>query len=113
MQNITLLDSQTDERFPIVAGDYLLNQIAITLQKFVCFLSFCFCQYEWPVWIHSFPNFLKNTCFVGLSGGGTPKPIYEWLGKQTSVDWSKVTFFIVDERYIDASDSRSNTVCYI
>lgn len=48
-----------------------------------------------------------GAAIVGLSGGSTPKPIYEELGKQ-DVDWSKVTVFLVDDRYTDANDSDSN-----
>jgi len=48
-----------------------------------------------------------NSCIIGLSGGSTPKKIYEELGKQ-DIDWSKAFVFLVDERYIEASNSDSN-----
>lgn len=44
---------------------------------------------------------------LGLSGGSTPRPIYEELGKQ-DIDWSKVSIFLVDDRYIDPSHDDSN-----
>lgn len=44
---------------------------------------------------------------LGLSGGSTPKPMYEELGKQ-KIDWSKVTVFLVDDRYIDPMHEDSN-----
>lgn len=44
---------------------------------------------------------------VGLSGGSTPKPVYEALGKE-KIDWSKVTVFLVDDRYVPATDKHSN-----
>tara|TARA_Y100000310_G_C20505600_1_gene726254 strand:- start:48 stop:743 length:696 start_codon:yes stop_codon:yes gene_type:complete len=44
---------------------------------------------------------------IGLSGGSTPKPIYEELGKQP-IDWDKVTVFLVDDRYVEADDDDSN-----
>lgn len=46
-------------------------------------------------------------CILGLAGGNTPKPIYTALGK-ADVDWSNVSIFLTDERYIDAEDADSN-----
>ncbi|KAJ4462837.1 putative glucose-6-phosphate dehydrogenase-6-phosphogluconolactonase [Paratrimastix pyriformis] len=38
-------------------------------------------------------------CILGLSGGSTPRKVYETLGASApSFDWSKVTVFLVDER---------------
>jgi len=48
-----------------------------------------------------------GSCILGLSGGSTPRPIYDALGKQP-LDWSKVSVFLIDERYIDASSADSN-----
>ena len=55
----------------------------------------------------------RGRTILGLSGGSTPKPIYEVLGKsaETSsspIDWSKVWIFLVDDRYIRADDPNSN-----
>jgi 6-phosphogluconolactonase len=42
---------------------------------------------------------------IGLSGGSTPKPLYERLGTQKLPD---VTWVIVDERYVPFDDPQSN-----
>ena len=39
---------------------------------------------------------------IALSGGSTPKPMYELLGKET-ID-VPVTWVVVDERYVPMSD---------
>lgn len=49
----------------------------------------------------------RGRATVGLSGGSTPKPIYEALGNE-KIDWSKVWLFLVDDRYIRADDPKSN-----
>lgn len=43
---------------------------------------------------------------IALSGGSTPKPVYELLGKET-ID-APVTWVVVDERYVPLSDPQSN-----
>jgi|SRR3990167_1886655 len=50
----------------------------------------------------------KGKCILGLSGGSTPKPIYEALGKLKAIEWHKVTIFLVDERYVPADHNESN-----
>ena len=50
----------------------------------------------------------RGKCVMGLSGGSTPRPIYEALGELVAVEWDKVTIFLVDERYVPADDERSN-----
>ena len=49
----------------------------------------------------------RGFAIIGLSGGSTPKPIYEAFGKE-NIDWSKVWLFLVDDRYIRADDPDSN-----
>lgn len=49
----------------------------------------------------------RGFCILGLSGGSTPKPIYEALGKE-KIDWSKVWTFLVDDRYVRGDDPNSN-----
>ncbi|MES2504367.1 MAG: 6-phosphogluconolactonase [Myxococcota bacterium] len=44
---------------------------------------------------------------VALSGGGTPKAIYEALVK-LDIDWTKVHFYFGDERYVSHVDPMSN-----
>lgn len=46
---------------------------------------------------------------VALSGGGTPKAIFERLKKQSAaLDWTKVLLFWSDERAVPPSDAESN-----
>jgi 6-phosphogluconolactonase len=49
----------------------------------------------------------RGECIIGLSGGSTPKPVYEALGKM-DLPWDKVKCFLVDERYIASDDPESN-----
>lgn len=48
-----------------------------------------------------------GSAIVGLSGGSTPRPIYEALGKE-DIDWSVVSVFLVDERYTEETSDDSN-----
>jgi 6-phosphogluconolactonase len=50
-----------------------------------------------------------GVCMLGLSGGSTPRPIYEALGKETEIDWHKVWLFLVDERHVSPANGDSNT----
>src|ERR1700712_3540748 len=48
---------------------------------------------------------------VALSGGNSPKKLYELLASQLfkdKVEWSKVHFFFGDERYVPHTDPQSN-----
>lgn len=45
---------------------------------------------------------------VALAGGNTPKPIHRHLSEQ-SLDWSKVTFWLGDERWVAPEHDDSNT----
>lgn len=51
----------------------------------------------------------KRYSFV-LSGGSTPKRLYEVLASQyhNQIDWEKVDFFFGDERYVPFDDDRNN-----
>ncbi|TSC99397.1 MAG: 6-phosphogluconolactonase [Candidatus Peregrinibacteria bacterium Greene1014_49] len=49
----------------------------------------------------------RGGCIIGLSGGSTPKSVYEALGK-ISLDWDSVLCFLIDERYIPADNKDSN-----
>jgi 6-phosphogluconolactonase len=44
---------------------------------------------------------------VGVSGGSTPKPLYELLSGELHAD-DPVTWVLVDERYVPKSDPQSN-----
>eukprot|EP01057_Protomagalhaensia_wolfi_P004292 Protomagalhaensia_wolfi_Nauph_80__4291@NODE_437_length_2520_cov_31_845224_g329_i0_p1_GENE_NODE_437_length_2520_cov_31_845224_g329_i0NODE_437_length_2520_cov_31_845224_g329_i0_p1_ORF_typecomplete_len803_score189_38G6PD_C/PF02781_16/1_2e114G6PD_N/PF00479_22/1_6e51Glucosamine_iso/PF01182_20/7_4e43_NODE_437_length_2520_cov_31_845224_g329_i0232431 len=49
---------------------------------------------------------------VGLSGGSTPKPVYQLMNQsiiaEDKVDWEKVIFFLVDERYVPGDSDLCN-----
>lgn len=49
----------------------------------------------------------RDHASVALSGGSTPKPLYELLGKELHAD-NPVTWVLVDERYVPKSDPQSN-----
>lgn len=53
----------------------------------------------------------KDSFTLVLSGGQTPKRLYETLAAppfKESINWSKVFFFFGDERFVDATDEASN-----
>lgn len=50
----------------------------------------------------------NGACLLGLSGGSTPKKVYEELGKSKEIDWSKVWVCLVDERFVPADHDNSN-----
>lgn len=50
----------------------------------------------------------KGRCVIGLSGGSTPGPVYDALGRKRTIDWEKVHVFLVDERCVPRDDDRSN-----
>ena len=47
---------------------------------------------------------------VSLSGGSSPKALYELLASnyRNEINWNKVFFFFGDERYVPADDDRYN-----
>lgn len=49
----------------------------------------------------------KGSASVLLSGGGTPMPVYEKLSV-SNVDFSKIAFGLVDDRFVPANDPASN-----
>lgn len=49
-----------------------------------------------------------KTATIGLSGGSTPRPVYVLLSTELGIDWSRVVFFLTDERYVPADDKDSN-----
>ncbi|MDD5055630.1 MAG: 6-phosphogluconolactonase [Candidatus Peribacteraceae bacterium] len=49
-----------------------------------------------------------RTVTIGLSGGSTPRPAYQLLGQSTDIDWTRVTLFLVDERYVSSDAPESN-----
>ncbi|PSF36286.1 6-phosphogluconolactonase [Aphanothece hegewaldii CCALA 016] len=49
----------------------------------------------------------RGECTLVLSGGSTPKPLYEALAEQ-SLPWDKIYIFWGDERYVSPDDPDSN-----
>jgi 6-phosphogluconolactonase len=49
----------------------------------------------------------RKTASLLVSGGGTPKPLYQQLSCAL-LDWQKVNVALVDERWVDADQSGSN-----
>jgi len=53
----------------------------------------------------------KGSCSVVLSGGNSPKKLYELLASaayREQADWSKLSFFFGDERYVPFTDNNNN-----
>ena len=49
----------------------------------------------------------RGSFAVALSGGNTPKPVYQRLAS-AAIDWTRVHVFFSDERCVPARDTRSN-----
>ncbi len=49
----------------------------------------------------------RGKAILAVSGGSTPKVFFKALGTR-SVDWEKVVVTLVDERWVEADDERSN-----
>lgn len=45
---------------------------------------------------------------IALSGGSTPKPLYELLGRDPKLAQYPITWVVVDERYVPFDDPQSN-----
>jgi 6-phosphogluconolactonase len=53
----------------------------------------------------------RGTCAVALSGGTTPRPVYERLARPplaSAIAWRRVTIFFGDERAVPPADPGSN-----
>jgi 6-phosphogluconolactonase len=53
----------------------------------------------------------RGVCFVALSGGETPRPVYRLLGTalmKDRVEWDRVHLFFTDERSVLTTDLQSN-----
>ncbi|HEY2323488.1 MAG TPA: 6-phosphogluconolactonase [Thermoanaerobaculia bacterium] len=46
---------------------------------------------------------------IALSGGSTPVPVYETLGSDDALRDRRITWVVVDERYVPESDPQSNS----
>ncbi len=51
---------------------------------------------------------LRGRATICLSGGSTPKAVYELLSDERSIDWATVHFFWGDERTVSPTDPESN-----
>lgn len=49
----------------------------------------------------------RGEALIAVSGGSTPKRLFEALSQET-LDWSRVTVTLVDERWVPDTDERSN-----
>lgn len=49
----------------------------------------------------------RGQAVAALSGGTTPSPAYERLAAM-AIDWTRVTFLVVDERFVPLNDDASN-----
>ena len=49
----------------------------------------------------------RGSAAVALSGGSTPRIMFQWMAKRR-FDWSGIEFFQVDERCVPPDDSQSN-----
>jgi len=49
----------------------------------------------------------RNRFAIALSGGNTPRPVYQRLAS-AAIDWSRVQVFFGDERCVSPRDARSN-----
>ncbi|PIR04381.1 MAG: 6-phosphogluconolactonase [Candidatus Magasanikbacteria bacterium CG11_big_fil_rev_8_21_14_0_20_39_34] len=50
----------------------------------------------------------EKAVHIALSGGSTPKSLYKALAQEKNIDFSKVEFWMVDERYVSHDDPLSN-----
>jgi len=62
---------------------------------------------ESVIFIKDICNSNNSTTYISLSGGNTPSPIYRALSS-VDLDFSKISFFQVDERYISYNGLDSN-----
>lgn len=64
--------------------------------------------------VYTIENFIHGTLsnqqhvVIGLCGGRSVGAIYEILGKNTTINWSKVHFFMLDERLVPITHPESN-----
>lgn len=50
----------------------------------------------------------SSQAFIALSGGSTPKPLYEQLAKVSELDWTRIHICFVDERNVAPDHNDSN-----
>lgn len=50
----------------------------------------------------------REHCVLCLSGGSTPKPVYERLAAADTVEWGRLRLCLADERCVPSADDASN-----
>ena len=50
----------------------------------------------------------RDEAHLVLSGGGTPRPVYEQIALAEEIDWPKVHIWFADERNVPPDDPGSN-----
>lgn len=52
----------------------------------------------------------RGSAAIAVSGGSTPGKFFQALGKTKDIDWEKVVVTLVDERWVDETNDRSNAM---
>jgi 6-phosphogluconolactonase len=52
----------------------------------------------------------RGVAAIAVSGGSTPARFFQALGKIKDIEWSKVIVTLVDERWVDETNDRSNAL---
>lgn len=52
----------------------------------------------------------RGVAAIAVSGGSTPGKFFQAMGKTRSIDWEKVIVTLVDERWVDETNDRSNAL---
>lgn len=52
----------------------------------------------------------RGEAVIAVSGGSTPGKFFQALGKTRDIDWDKVVVTLVDERWVDETNERSNAM---
>lgn len=50
----------------------------------------------------------RGVCTVALAGGGTPRPVYEELGRSNTLPWDQIDWYFSDERGVPMDHPESN-----
>ncbi|MDE2163437.1 MAG: 6-phosphogluconolactonase [Alphaproteobacteria bacterium] len=59
-------------------------------------------------WIARFIAAKIGSFRLALTGGSTPRALYHELGARSDIDWARVEFFWIDERFVPPDDQDSN-----
>ena len=52
----------------------------------------------------------RGSAAIAVSGGSTPARFFQALGKTRDIDWDKVVVTLVDERWVEDTNPRSNAL---